>query len=111
MTPVIEVACTLATRMKGLLGREGLPPGHALLIRPCKAIHTCRMKFALDVRFYDKRGTRIREVLNVRPGRWWIWGGWRAYAVLESAAGDTTFQPLTTLPDACLHTPGKGDPS
>ncbi len=96
----IEYARSPAARMKGLLGRTGLPEGHALLITPCKAIHTLRMKFAIDVRFYDKRGALVREVRDVRPGRWWIWGGWRAHSVLECAAGDEAFQALGQLPMA-----------
>ncbi len=94
---MIEVAQTPWTRMKGLLGRRSLPHGHALLITPCNAIHTLGMKFALDVRFYDKQGLLVREVLNVRPGRWWVWGGWRAHQVLECAAGDETFRAQTVL--------------
>ncbi len=100
MKCVIEQALTASARMKGLLGREGLPPGHGLLILPCKAIHTLRMRFAIDVRFYDKRGYLVREVLNVKPGRWWVWGGWRAHSVLETQAGDITFQTATFLAEA-----------
>ena len=95
--PVIELAANPWRRMRGLLGRKGLPAGHALLIRPCNAIHTLGMRFAIDVRFYDRQGHRVKEVLNVRPGHWWVWGGWRAHQVLESAAGDGTFAPFDTL--------------
>lgn len=94
----ITRAVTPFARMRGLLGRQGLDAGEALLLKPCNAIHTLGMRFAIDVRFYDRRGRLVREVLNVRPGRWWIWGTWRADCALESAAGDPTFAGLDPLP-------------
>jgi uncharacterized membrane protein (UPF0127 family) len=97
-TPHIEVARTMLQRMRGLLGRRSLPQGEALYLRPCRAIHTCFMKFPIDVRFYDKRGQLVKEVLHVKPGRWMVWGGWSADGVLESMAGDETFQGLIQLP-------------
>ena len=96
---MITLAATPFARMRGLLGRPGLDAGEAILLKPCNAIHTLGMRFAIDVRFYDRRGRLVREALNVRPGRWWIWGTWRAACALESAAGDPAFAGLTTLPD------------
>lgn len=95
--PVILEARSCFSRMRGLLGRDGLPVGHAMLIAPCSAIHTLGMKFPIDVRFYDREGQCVREVLNVKPGRFWVGGGWRAASVLECAAGDKTFHALQTL--------------
>lgn len=89
--PVIIEARTLLARLRGLLGRTMLPAGHAMHLKPCTAIHTLGMKFPIDVRFYDKHGTCVREVLNVPPGRFWVGGGRHARSVLECAAGDATF--------------------
>ena len=36
----VELAITRLERRRGLLGRDGLPQGHALLIAPCSSIHT-----------------------------------------------------------------------
>ena len=36
----VEVARTSAARRRGLLGRAGLPPGAALMLTRCNAIHT-----------------------------------------------------------------------
>lgn len=94
---VILEARSCFSRMRGLLGRPTLPDGQALLISPCSAIHTIGMKFPIDVRFYDRNGICIREVLNVPPGRFWVGGGWRAGSVLESRAGDETFSGLRFL--------------
>lgn len=96
--PRYTVAATPWARMRGLLGRRGLPPGQGLLITPCNAIHTLGMRFAIDARFYDRRGHLTREVLGLRPGRWWVWGGWRARCVLECAAGDPAFGACVILP-------------
>lgn len=93
----VEVARTPLARMRGLLGRTGLPVGQALLIAPCRAIHTLGMRFPIDVRFYDRRGKLVRQTLGVKPGRLWVWGGWRARYVLESAAGDPAFTDSTDL--------------
>ena len=99
----ITVARTLFSRMRGLLGRKALPSGEGLLIRPCRAIHTLGMHFAIDARFYDRRGVCVREVRNVPPGRWWVWGTWRAEAVLESMAGDDAFDGLDALPEELIE--------
>lgn len=100
--PVIVEARSCFARMRGLLGRAGLPTGHALLIVPCSAIHTLGMKFPIDVRFYNREGHCVREVLNVPPGRFWVSGGWCATSVLESAAGDETFRNAQYLEVANL---------
>lgn len=49
------VADSGATRRKGLLGRAGLNEGEGLWIVPCEAVHTFRMKFALDLVFVDRK--------------------------------------------------------
>ncbi len=95
---MIRVAKTPWARMWGLLGRRSLPAGEALLLRPCNAIHTLGMRFAIDAHFYDRQGRRVRTVAAIAPGRWWVWGGWRAHSVLECAAGDPTFSGCAILP-------------
>jgi len=82
----IEVARTFAQRVKGLIGRDGLGPNEGLLIPRCNCIHTCFMRFAIDATFLDRRGKVVKVVRNVRPWRLWVWGGWRATQVLETAA-------------------------
>ena len=82
----VEMATRLRDRMRGLLWRDGLTAGAAMLIRPCGSIHTFGMRFALDVFFLDRANTVVRAVRNVPPGRM-VFGGWRAAAVLEIQAG------------------------
>ncbi len=70
-------ASTPQERMKGLLGRESLPRGHAMLISPCNSIHMFFMRFAIDVLFLDKDGKVVRAIQRLRP--------WRATRVYLSA--------------------------
>lgn len=51
-----EIAANFFLRLKGLLGRSGLPKGKGILIKPCKAVHTVGMSFPIDVGFVDKEG-------------------------------------------------------
>ena len=81
-----EVARTFAERAKGLIGRDGLAPGKGLLIPGCNCIHTFFMRFAIDATFMDGKGRVVRVVRDIRPWRAWVWGGWRARQVLETAA-------------------------
>ena len=81
-----EVAETAFERMRGLIGRKRLEPGTGMLITKCNCIHTFFMRFPIDAMFLDREGHAVRIVRNIRPWRPWIWGGWRAASVLETAA-------------------------
>ena len=88
----IEVARGWWGRARGLLGRSGLPPGHGLLLNPCRAIHTLGMRFAIDVVFLDATGRVVRVCRDVPPGRWMVRGGRDAVATLELAAGQAEME-------------------
>ena len=81
-----EVAETFAERARGLIGRDGLAPGTGMLIPRCNCIHTFFMRFAIDATFLDKDGNTVKVVRNIKPWRPFVWGGWRARKVLETAA-------------------------
>jgi uncharacterized membrane protein (UPF0127 family) len=81
----VELAVTSPTRRRGLLGRDGLPPGHALLIAPCSSIHTWFMRFPIDVIFVTRDG-RVVKTRAAIPA-WRMAFGWGAFAVVELAAG------------------------
>ena len=81
-----RVARTLFARMKGLIGTAHLPPGEGLLILRCNAIHTFFMSFAIDATFLDRSDRIVKVVRNIRPWRPFVWGGFRAVKVLETAA-------------------------
>jgi len=82
----LETAATLGRRVRGLLGRRGLPPGHGLHITPCRSIHTWGMLFTIDVLFLDRDETVVKIARNVRPFRCRC-GGRRAHSVIEVATG------------------------
>ncbi len=65
----VSVADTRATRAVGLLSRTGLDPGEALWIVPSRGVHTCGMKFPIDLLALDERGTVIDRVVNLKPWR------------------------------------------
>jgi uncharacterized membrane protein (UPF0127 family) len=78
-----EIAVTRSQRRKGLLGREDIEG--ALVIRPCRQVHTLRMRFPIDVAFCDRDGF-VLHLATVAP--------WRlsrpvprAYFAVEARAG------------------------
>ena len=74
-----------SSRRKGLLGRDSLDEGTAMLIAPSNAVHTFFMRFPIDVAFLAKDG-RVLKVRHAVPARR-ITAALRAYAVAEMAAG------------------------
>ena len=86
-----SVARTLLTafdsssRRKGLLGRDSLADGSAMIIAPSSAVHTFAMRFAIDVMFVSKDGRVLKVKREVKPRR--IAAAWRAFAVVELPAG------------------------
>ena len=82
----ITTARTFFQRARGLIGRPRLAPDEALLIPHCNCIHTLFMRYAIDATFLDAEGRVVKTVANIPPGRVCVWGGWRARAVLETAA-------------------------
>jgi uncharacterized membrane protein (UPF0127 family) len=65
----VALAVTRATRRKGLLGRSSLEQGEALWIAPSRGVHTCGMRFAIDVVALDAEGTVVDCVEAMRPWR------------------------------------------
>ena len=81
----VELATTRAARRRGLLGRDGLAPGHALLIAPCSSIHTWFMQFPIDVMFARRDGVVVKTYAAIPA--WRMAFAWGAYAVVEFPAG------------------------
>jgi len=82
------VAERFADRARGLIGRPCPPPGEGLLIRKCNAIHTFFMSYPINATFIDRDGNVVKEVCGIPPWTPIVWGGFRAVAVLETAALD-----------------------
>lgn len=73
-------------RMRGLLGRSGLPEGEGILLRPAGSIHTFFMRFAIDAVFLD----RDLVVVGIEPslGPWRTASRRSAKSVVELASGE-----------------------
>ncbi len=65
----LQIADTFFKRLRGLLGKSGLPSGEALLIRPCNAIHMFGMRFALDVAFVSRDHVVLQTIRALQPGQ------------------------------------------
>jgi uncharacterized membrane protein (UPF0127 family) len=79
------VAGDRPSRARGLTRLDGLPPDHALLLQPCRSVHTAGMRFALDLLWIDGSGALVRLDRAVAPRR--LRTCLRARAVVETAAG------------------------
>lgn len=88
-----------ASRRRGLLGRNGLAVGEALVIAPCSAIHTFGMKFPIDVVFARRDGVVLKIRERVAPAR--AAASLTAFAVIEMAAGSVALSNLR--PGECLE--------
>ena len=78
-----ELADTKRTRARGLLGRDGIEG--ALVLRPCRWVHTLRMRFPIDVAFLDDDGMVVR-IVRMRRQRMGLPVA-RARTVIEAEAG------------------------
>jgi uncharacterized membrane protein (UPF0127 family) len=79
----LDVADSFATRLKGLLGRDGIDG--AFLIKPATSVHTFGMKFAIDVAFCDRELTVV-DTVTMRRNRLGLPRP-KARCVIEAEAG------------------------
>lgn len=85
----LTVADSIFKRAKGLLGRTSLASDSGLLLKPCKAVHTFGMKFAIDIVFIDRGNRAIKVIKALKPNRMTaIYCN--AATVLELSSGSTT---------------------
>jgi uncharacterized protein len=82
----LEVADGYWSRLMGWQFRRRPEQGHGLLLVPCSSVHTCFLRFTLDLVLLDSKG-RVVTVRNaVRPWRA-ILPDRRTYAILELPSG------------------------
>ena len=79
----LEVAESMGTRARGLLGRDGIEG--AILLKPARSVHTIRMRFAIDVAYLDG-DQRVVRIVTMAPNRIGL-PVWRARSVVEAEAG------------------------
>lgn len=85
---VAELALALDPwgRLRGLLGRPAPAEQAALLLRPCRSVHTFFMRYPIDVAFVDRTGRVVGTAARLLPWRVTPYHG-DARATLELAAG------------------------
>ena len=85
---IVADRCDVATaplkRLVGLLARRTFTPSEGLIFPHCNSIHTCFMRFPIDVVFL-KQGVVIKTVADLGPFRWRRVSG--ADTVIELPAG------------------------
>ena len=81
----MELADTGPKRNKGLLGRQGLPPGGGLWIIPCESVHTFWMQFPIDLVYLDRK-KRIKKLRSSVPP-WRLSACLSAHSILELTSG------------------------
>ncbi len=64
-----ETADSFWSRFRGLMGRNELPEGAALIIEPNSSVHTFWMRFPIDVIFVDREGTVVGLREAMPPNR------------------------------------------
>ena len=70
-----EIAATARDRRRGLMHRDGFEG--ALVLRPCRNVHTVGMHFPIDVAFCDAEGVVLRTTTLVP---------WRISPIVRRAA-------------------------
>ena len=92
----LRIADGFGSRLAGLQFRRPLPPDAGLLLVPCNSVHTCFVRFPVDVVFLDDRGCVSAVRQHLRPWRLAV-GPRKTHAVLEMPAGATAVQPGEAL--------------
>ena len=88
----LRVADGFWSRLIGLQFRRPLPADAGLLLVPCNSVHTCFLRFPIDVVFLDGKGSILAIRRHLRPWRL-AWGPRKSYAVLEVLAGSADVNP------------------
>ncbi len=60
---------TFFSRLIGLMFKKDLPAGSGIVLKPCKQIHTCFMRFNIDVIFLDENLQVLHFIENMKPWR------------------------------------------
>lgn len=97
-----RLAAGFRQRLLGLLASPPPPAGTALLIAPCRAVHTVGMRYPIDIVFLSRDGRVVRICRQVAPMR--VRVSLAAWAVAEFAPGEA--RRLGIVPGMRLKLPG-----
>jgi uncharacterized membrane protein (UPF0127 family) len=67
--PRVRLLDRFWARVAGLAGRPPPPDGQAVALRPCRAVHTCGMRYPIDILFLDRSDRVLRTVRGLPPWR------------------------------------------
>jgi uncharacterized membrane protein (UPF0127 family) len=81
----VNVAASLGSRFRGLLGTSALSSDDGLWLTPCRSVHTFFMRYPIDVLFLNGHGIVVSKA-TLAPWRLSRWVR-EAAGVLEVAAG------------------------
>ena len=84
-----KVASSFMARLIGLMFKKNMDGFDGLLIRGTNSIHTCFMRYEIDVVFLNKDYRVIKVVRNMKPWRF-TWICFFASQVLELPGGSLT---------------------
>ncbi len=85
----IEIADTFWRRFKGLQFRRSLPVDTGLLLSPCSSLHTCFMRFPIDIIMLDCDYHVLHVLQSIQPWRV-VFCAPGTEAVIETLANSTT---------------------
>jgi len=80
------MADSFFSRLRGLLGKSGLPEGWCMVLKPCRSIHTMFMRFSLDVLFVDRQNRVVSMISDMPPFRF-SGSVSQSYLVIEFPSG------------------------
>lgn len=69
LLPSLEIADSFWTRFKGLQFRSDLPKERGIFLTPCSSLHTCFMRFPIDVIMLDENQLVLQHRRNIAPWR------------------------------------------
>jgi uncharacterized membrane protein (UPF0127 family) len=79
LAEALRRADNFLSRAKGLMGAGSLAAGRGLYLDGDNAIHTCFMRFPIDVAFVDSSGQVLHLIPRLKP--------WRASRIIWHARG------------------------
>ncbi len=65
----VEKAGSFLGRLVGLIGKKSMPERSALVLKPCKSVHTFFMRLSIDVVFLDQDGRVLLVIAEMPPFR------------------------------------------
>ncbi len=69
LLPSVETADSFWTRFRGLQFRSSFPEDRGLFLAPCSSLHTCFMRFPIDVLMLDANLIVLEHRRNIQPWR------------------------------------------